>query len=115
MNLISGFPEGRILFQNWELLHRHIGVESSHELKKPLCLSIPGKIIALYDSFASVDYGHQGIRENVNNMLVEGKIGEYVLVQGGFAIKILTEAEAQEIIEVLRMMETDFGSAEGMI
>lgn len=79
-----------------------------------MCLSIPGKIITVSGKFASVDYGNQGIRENVNNSLVEGKVGDFVLVQGGFAIKILEESEAQEILEVLRIMETEFGTAEGM-
>jgi hydrogenase expression/formation protein HypC len=79
-----------------------------------MCLSIPGKIIALNGNFASVDYGNQGIRENVNNTLVGGKVGNYVLVQGGFAIKILTDAEAQEVIDALKIIETEFGSAGGM-
>jgi len=79
-----------------------------------MCLSIPGKIIAVNGKFASVDYGNQGIRENVNNSLVEGKIGNFVLVQGGFAIKILTESEAQEVIDALKIIETEFGTAEGM-
>ena len=79
-----------------------------------MCLSIPGKIIAVNGKFASVDYGSQGIRENVNNSLVEGRIGNFVLVQGGFAIKILTESEAQEVIDALKIIETEFGTAEGM-
>jgi hydrogenase assembly chaperone HypC/HupF len=79
-----------------------------------MCLSIPGKIIVVNGKFASVDYGTQGVRENVNITLVEGKVGSYVLVQGGFAIKILTESEAQEVIDVLKIIETEFGTAEGM-
>jgi hydrogenase assembly chaperone HypC/HupF len=79
-----------------------------------MCLSIPGKIIAVNGKFASVDYGNQGVRENVNITLVEGKVGIYVLVQGGFAIKILTESEAQEVIDALKIIETEFGTAEGM-
>jgi hydrogenase assembly chaperone HypC/HupF len=79
-----------------------------------MCLSIPGKIISVNGKLVSVDYGNQGIRENVNNSLVEGKVGDFVLVQGGFAIKILTESEAQEIISALKIIETEFGTAEGM-
>jgi len=79
-----------------------------------MCLSIPGKIIAVNGKFASVDYGTQGVRENVNITLVKGKIGNYVLVQGGFAIKILTQSEAQEVIDALKIIETEFGTAEGM-
>ena len=79
-----------------------------------MCLSIPGKIIAVNGKFASVDYGTQGVRENVNITLVKGKIGNYVLVQGGYAIKILTQSEAQEVIDALKIIETEFGTAEGM-
>ena len=79
-----------------------------------MCLSIPGKIIAINGKFASVDYGTQGVRENVNITLVKGKVGNYVLVQGGFAIKILTQSEAQEVIDALKIIETEFGTAEGM-
>ena len=79
-----------------------------------MCLSIPGKIIKINGKFASVDYADQGIRENVNNSLVEGRVGDFVLVQGGFAIKILKESEAQEVLDVLRIIGTEFGNAEGM-
>ncbi len=37
--------------------------------------------------------------------LVEAKIGNLVLVQGGFAIKVLTEKEAQESLRA-RALET---------
>jgi hydrogenase assembly chaperone HypC/HupF len=79
-----------------------------------MCLSIPGKIITVNGKFASVDYANQGIRENVNNSLVKGKIGDFVLVQGGFAIKILEESEAQEILDALRIIDTEFAATEGM-
>ena len=79
-----------------------------------MCLSIPGKITAVSGKFASVDYGNQGIRENINNTLVKGKVGDFVLVQGGFAIKILTQSEAQEVIDALRIIETEFGTSEGL-
>jgi len=79
-----------------------------------MCLSIPGKIVKVNGKFASVDYGNQGIRENVNNSLVEGGVGDFVLVQGGFAIKILKESEAQEVLDALRIIATEFGSAEGL-
>ena len=79
-----------------------------------MCLSIPGKIIAVNGNFASVDYGDQGIRPNVNNSLIQGKVGDFVLVQGGFAIKILKESEAQEVIDALKIIATEFGTTEGM-
>ena len=79
-----------------------------------MCLSIPGKIIAVNGKFVSVDYGDQGIRQNVNNSLIQGRVGDFVLVQGGFAIKILTESEAQEVIDALKIIGSEFGNAKGM-
>lgn len=81
---------------------------------KKMCLSIPGKIISVNGNFASVDYGDQGIRQNVNNSLIQGKVGDFVLVQGGFAIKILKESEAQDVIDALKIIATEFGTTEGM-
>jgi hydrogenase assembly chaperone HypC/HupF len=78
-----------------------------------MCLSIPGKIIAIKGKFASVDYGDQGVRENINLSLVEGEVGSYVLVQGGFAIKVLSANEAQEVLDMLKFIEGEFRSAIG--
>jgi hydrogenase expression/formation protein HypC len=78
-----------------------------------MCLSIPGKIIAIKGEFASVDYGDHGVRENVNLSLVKGEVGSYVLVQGGFAIKVLSADEAQEVLDMLKFIEGQFSSATG--
>ena len=78
-----------------------------------MCLSIPGKIIAINGKFASVDYGDQGVRENVNISLVESQVGSFVLVQGGFAIKVLSANEAQEVLDALKFIETEFSSPKG--
>lgn len=73
-----------------------------------MCLSFPGKIIAIRDQFASVDYGPDGVRHNVNISLIDGKIGSYVLVQGGFAIRILSREEAEEALEIWKMVREEF-------
>ena len=69
-----------------------------------MCLSFPGKIAAIRDGSASVDYGEYGVRENVNISLVDVKVGNYVLVQGGFAIKVLSSEDAKETLETWRMI-----------
>lgn len=51
-----------------------------------------------------VDYGEYGVRENVNIALVDAKVGNYVLVQGGFAIRVLSSEEAKETLETWRMI-----------
>jgi hydrogenase assembly chaperone HypC/HupF len=53
---------------------------------------------------ATVDYGPDGVRNNVNVSLVSVRIGDYVLVQGGFAIKVLMEKEAGEALEAWKII-----------
>jgi len=69
-----------------------------------MCLSFPGKITDIRDGYAQVDYGEYGARENVNISLVDAKVGSYVLVQGGFAIRVLSSEEAKETLETWRMI-----------
>ncbi len=80
-----------------------------------MCLSIPGKVVDVKEGFARVDYGEYGMRENVNISLTDAKVGSYVLVQGGFAIKVLTSHEAQEVLGVLKSIASEFGTSEGML
>jgi hydrogenase expression/formation protein HypC len=69
-----------------------------------MCLSLPGKITAIRAGNASVDYGEYGVRENVNISLVNVEVGTYVLVHGGFAIRVLSNEEAKETLETWRMV-----------
>lgn len=69
-----------------------------------MCLSFPGRVMAGVGDFVSVDYGENGVRENVNNSLVNAPVGSYVLVQGGFVIRVLTNEEAGEALEAWRMI-----------
>jgi hydrogenase expression/formation protein HypC len=69
-----------------------------------LCLTIPGRIIGVTGDLASVDYGEDGVRKNVNISLVKATLGDYVLVQSGFAVKLLTESEAGEALEMWKVI-----------
>jgi len=60
--------------------------------------------VAITGEFASVDYGRDGIRHNVNISLVKPNVGSYVLVQGGFVIKLLPEKEALETLDLWKMI-----------
>ncbi len=80
-----------------------------------MCLTIPGKIIALEASFATVDYGEYGARERVNTSLVEAKVGNYVLVQGGFAIKILSEKDARESLKAWEIISEELRDSGGIV
>jgi len=69
-----------------------------------VCLTFPGKVVAISGESATVDYGPDGVRNNVNVSLVSVRIGDYVLVQGGFAIKVLMETEAEEALEAWKII-----------
>jgi hydrogenase assembly chaperone HypC/HupF len=69
-----------------------------------VCLSFPGKVVAIRGGSASVDYGPDGVRDNVNIFLVNVRIGNYVLVQGGFAIRVLSNKDAEEALEAWKVI-----------
>ena len=60
--------------------------------------------MAINGEYASVDYGQDGIRNNVNISLVKASLGSYVLVQSGFAVKLLSKKEAVESLELWKMI-----------
>jgi len=70
-----------------------------------MCLAIPGKIIEVYDTaglrMCKIDFG--GVtREACLQALPDAKVGEFTIVHAGFALNILSEAEARETLEALR-------------
>ena len=69
-----------------------------------MCLAFPGKIVDIKGEFASVDYGPDGTRDRVNISLVKAQLGSYVLVQGGFAIRVLSKKEAEEALDAWKMI-----------
>ena len=65
-----------------------------------MCLSIPAKIISIDGKKARVSLG--GAEYNAALNLVENvKIGDYVLLHSGFAIQVIDEKEAMEIMRLL--------------
>lgn len=65
-----------------------------------MCLSIPAKIISIEGEKARVSLG--GAEYNAALNLVEDvKIGDYVLLHSGFAIQVIDEKEAMEIMRLL--------------
>lgn len=66
-----------------------------------MCLAYPGKIIAITETRAEVDFG--GFTKSVNMMLLPDAMpGEFVLVHAGFAIAKTTEEDAIETLEALK-------------
>ncbi|MEI6587439.1 MAG: HypC/HybG/HupF family hydrogenase formation chaperone [Candidatus Moraniibacteriota bacterium] len=64
-----------------------------------MCLAIPGKIMAIKNQLATVDF--DGIEKEINISLVDAKIGEYVMVHAGFAIEKMDDEYAKEMMGYL--------------
>jgi len=60
-----------------------------------MCLAIPGKIIAIKNQLATVDF--DGIKKEINISLVSVKIGDHVMVHAGFAIEKMDDEYAKEM------------------
>ncbi len=62
-----------------------------------MCLAVPGQIVSIEGPQAEVDFG--GVLKKVNVSLIEGHIGDWVVVHAGFAIETMDEEEAQETLQ----------------
>jgi hydrogenase expression/formation protein HypC len=74
-----------------------------------MCLAIPGQIRSISTSnqqfpVAEVDFGSTTKPAQLV-YVPEAQVGDYVIVQAGFAIRRLSPAEAQETLRYLRDME----------
>ncbi|HLE13132.1 MAG TPA: HypC/HybG/HupF family hydrogenase formation chaperone [Anaerolineales bacterium] len=70
-----------------------------------MCLGVPGKIIELYETeglkMGKVDFGGV-IREACLAYIPDAQIGDYTIVHVGFALSLLSEAEAEATLSLLR-------------
>ena len=63
-----------------------------------MCLAVPGKVLEIDGDKAKIDYGEVVSEANIS--LVPAKVGDYVIVHAGFAIEIMDEKEAKQVIEL---------------
>jgi len=70
-------------------------------MKIDMCLAIPAKVLEIQGDVAKVDFG-QGVAREVNVMLVDAHVGEYVLVHAGYAIEKLDQEAAEESLRYWR-------------
>jgi hydrogenase expression/formation protein HypC len=66
-----------------------------------MCLAIPAKVLEVQGEVARVDFGH-GVAREVNVMLVDARVGEYVLVHAGYAIQVVDQEAAEESLRLWR-------------
>jgi hydrogenase expression/formation protein HypC len=83
-----------------------------------MCLGVPGKIIDVYDSgglkMGRIDFGG-AVREACLAYVPEAVVGDYTIVHVGFALSILSEAEATETLDMIRQivdLEAELGPPE---
>ncbi len=65
-----------------------------------MCLAVPGKIIRINDSVATIDYGNE--KREANCSMVECKVGEYVIVSNRMVIDKVSEKEAIESLKMYK-------------
>ena len=69
-----------------------------------MCLGVPARIEEIFEKqglkMARVDFGGAS-REVCLDYVPEAKVGDYCIIHVGFAISLLSEAEAQETLALL--------------
>ena len=70
-----------------------------------MCLGIPGQVVSLEDAgglrMGRVRFG-EIVREACLEYVPGAAVGDYVIVHAGFALNVLSEAEAMDSLEALR-------------
>lgn len=64
-----------------------------------MCVAIPGKVIAIEEGQATVDFSGNRVFAYIG--LVPAKVGDYVLVHAGCVIQTMKQQEAEEIMELM--------------
>ncbi len=79
-----------------------------------MCLAIPAQIESLENGVARCRVGGGNTFLQTSTMLLERepRVGEYLIVHAGFALRILDVQEAEESLALLRNMAEEFRLAE---
>lgn len=72
-----------------------------------MCLGVPGKIVEIYETgglkMGKIDFG--GVtREACLAYVPEAIVGEYTIIHVGFALNLISEADAMETLDLLRQI-----------
>ncbi|MDO8836826.1 MAG: HypC/HybG/HupF family hydrogenase formation chaperone [Vicinamibacterales bacterium] len=74
-----------------------------------MCLGVPGKVIAVRGTCATVDFW--GVRREVRLDIVDEPVapGDYVLNHVGFAIRRIPESDIEETLALYEQLLTESG------
>ena len=69
-----------------------------------MCLAIPGSIVSIEETNATIDM--LGVQRRISISLTpQAQVGDYVLVHAGFAIEVIDAEEARRTIELVRELD----------
>lgn len=79
-----------------------------------MCFGVPGRVTQITDvtglPTGKAEFG--GVPRDVCFAYVpDARVGDYVLVHAGFAVQIVDEGEAQQVLEMVRSMPGRWGEA----
>lgn len=67
-----------------------------------MCLGVPGKIVKIDKESQMAEVDFEGTTRAAGlHMVPEAKVGDYVIIHAGFAIRTLDEEEAKETLKLL--------------
>jgi len=71
-----------------------------------MCLAVPAKIVEITTAGETAEVETLGVRRSTLISLVdeEVKVGDYVLIHAGFAIRKINEREAEKSIELHKQL-----------
>ena len=64
-----------------------------------MCITVPVKVLSIKDNMATVDMG-DGRTTLVDISIVDAKVGDYLVTNTNFAIRIVDEEEALETLKL---------------
>ena len=71
-----------------------------------MCIGVPCQIVKIYDQIATIEIG--GTQREVCLYLLidkfEARVGDFVIIQAGFAIQRINAQEAKETLQLLKEM-----------
>jgi hydrogenase expression/formation protein HypC len=69
-----------------------------------MCLSIPGQVVSINEEIAKISVGGSEVEAGIQ-LLEEVEVGDFVLVHSGFALQVISEEEAEKMLEVIRELD----------
>ena len=62
-----------------------------------MCLAIIGKIAAIDNEFAIVDFG-EGVAKKLSNKIAQAKAGDFVIVKGNLVLETVEKKEGKKLL-----------------